>query len=299
MIPIILAIGLVGNAFGLIILTHRKTSKMGPINMYKFLFVTDTIFLILVVENYLQYGFQSNIAVLSKYVCKLFWYVNYTLAPISPMLLVYISVEKVISIKHPAKKYILRSNKTQLAFFLCVLAYNAVFYVPTAYYFTVTTTTSKTNETIKLCEFNSDHNRRLINFLDIANRVIVPFILKSACSIILMISIHRMRSQIPENFRTNNYKSLKKEINLLLNLIFLNLFYILLSLPFGVVTYYTFNSFEFMVVLYLFNAAYAFNFYIILASNSSFRNEFLIMLHFRKLKPNSRLKKNTEINLRF
>jgi hypothetical protein len=43
--PIILMIGHVGNIFGLIVIGRKKLDKIGPVIIYKFLFITDSIYL--------------------------------------------------------------------------------------------------------------------------------------------------------------------------------------------------------------------------------------------------------------
>lgn len=54
-------------------------------------------------------------------------------------------------------------------------------------------------------------------------------------------------------------------------------------MPFAVVCFLPDYYFElsFLITFYLYYMSYALNFYIILATNSLFRNEFLIMFRFR------------------
>ena len=43
--PIILIVGHVGNIFGLIVIGRKKLDKIGPVLIYKFLFISDSIYL--------------------------------------------------------------------------------------------------------------------------------------------------------------------------------------------------------------------------------------------------------------
>lgn len=43
--PIILIVGHVGNLFGLIVIGRKKLDKIGPVLIYKLLFISDSIYL--------------------------------------------------------------------------------------------------------------------------------------------------------------------------------------------------------------------------------------------------------------
>jgi hypothetical protein len=43
--PIIIIIGLIGNLLGLIVITKKELIKIGPVLIYKFLFILDSIYL--------------------------------------------------------------------------------------------------------------------------------------------------------------------------------------------------------------------------------------------------------------
>ena len=85
--PVVFGTGMFGNIFGIIVVSQKKLDKIGPRNMYKYLFISDTAFLLFITVNYFQYGFGYDATIISKYMCKLYWYFNYSIAPISPWLL--------------------------------------------------------------------------------------------------------------------------------------------------------------------------------------------------------------------
>jgi hypothetical protein len=43
--PFVLILGLIGNPIGLIVVGRKKIEKIGPVLIYKFLFIFDTIYL--------------------------------------------------------------------------------------------------------------------------------------------------------------------------------------------------------------------------------------------------------------
>ena len=48
MAPIILIIGLIGNTFGLTVLLRKNMINVGPRNMYRYLFILDTSYLVFI-----------------------------------------------------------------------------------------------------------------------------------------------------------------------------------------------------------------------------------------------------------
>ncbi len=88
--PLILAIGIFGNLMGLLVASRSlQLKKNTPCDMYIYLFATDSVFLVQIIVNYLQYGFSYDLTVVNKYVCKLFWYINYTSDMMGPMVIYF------------------------------------------------------------------------------------------------------------------------------------------------------------------------------------------------------------------
>jgi len=286
MAPLILLIGQFGNIFGLILAFKNKNQKNGFIAMYKYLFIADIIALSTISISYLEYGL--NILFVNKYICKLYWYFSFLTGPISPILIVYISLEKIISNKYPVYDYFLKNKKHQLIFFIAVIAYNSVLYLPVLFLLDAGKNITS-NMTIYGCTFNSD---LVLIIIDTINRVILPFILMLIASIVLIVSIHRMRTRMLQTFRSNNHRVLIKNIQLTVSIVCINFFYIVLNLPWVIYLFLTTwdeTSLLFYIFLYLFNISFACNFYILLLSNDHFRHTFLVMLHLRKKSTNIKL----------
>ncbi len=192
---LILFFGLVGNPLGFKVMERHKMLEIGPRNIYKYLFIMDTIYLVQIIVTSLQLSYQINITLISNFSCKLWWYINYSLANQSSMLLVYISIDRYIAIKVPALRFFMRKRNNQLIFFIFVFMFNLVYYLPVIYGYTVI----QTNDTL-ICLFNSQYSTELLSYMDLANHVILPSILILIFSTLLGIEVIKSRRRISSNF---------------------------------------------------------------------------------------------------
>ena len=64
---------------------------------------------------------------MSNVACKLYWYARYSLAIISPMMNVYISVERFIAITFPTRKLFLLKTNIQIAYIFMIIVVNFAF----------------------------------------------------------------------------------------------------------------------------------------------------------------------------
>jgi hypothetical protein len=112
--PIVFLVGLTGNIIGLIIFLRKKMVKVGPVHMYRILFVIDTLFLLQSLNLIVKTQQLKDLSEISSLACKLFIYVNYSSYILSPMALFYISIEKLVSIKYPSKRFMFRKKKHQV-----------------------------------------------------------------------------------------------------------------------------------------------------------------------------------------
>ena len=115
----------------------------------------------------------------------------------------------------------------------------------------------------------------LLNIMDAVNRVALPILIMLTSSLILFVSILRMQTRIEENFQSKKSKSLRNQIRLLVTLILLNLTSIVLTIPCAMIENSDQTSVYFYFYMYLWFVSYACNFYIIFATNSLFRKQFI------------------------
>ena len=198
------------------------------------------------------------------------------------MLVVYISVEKLISIKYPAKRFMLRKKDKQLLYLLIIIAFNFILFSPVPFFLENKISFSNTtNRTTHVCSFKDNFAQTLIQSLFLVNKI-VPFLLMSTCSILLIISVFRLRQRIEQNFLSsskshlNESKRFKKDIRLAFTSILMNVIYLLLNIPVAVVLITPSLSSDYFLVfslIYLFYFSFSLNFYLILFSNNLTRKE--------------------------
>lgn len=302
LIPIILLVGLIGNITGLFVIKRKRLKKIGPRNIYLYLFCMDTMYLIQIIMPFLLFAFNIDMSTFNQFSCKLYQYLNYSLDTQSSMLLVYISFERLILIKYPTRVLILRKNNIQFVYFLTVFIYNLIFYLPIPFYYKLqptmvnnTTTTNNNNSTeyVMYCTFISLNSQLILGNMDLINRVLIPLILMIAFSSVLINHIYKSRLRIFNNNNNNNdltrqynrnNRCFQRDLKFAITSISLNLFYVLFNLPISIAAFFPnyYLYFTYPTFLILFYFSYTINFYIILITNSLVRNEFIKMLTFRK-----------------
>jgi hypothetical protein len=273
----VLTFGLIGNTLGIIVLYNKDMKNIGPKRTYIFLFLSDSFFLVQIIVNYFQLAYNLYIGTLSDYSCKIWNYCNYSFAIISPYLIVYISLERCVSITRPAWKFFLRNNKNQIILFILVTFGCMLYFLPAGLYFKKFPTE---NEKLAItCDFVDTNAQLLISYMDLIARAIVPFSLMIICSMTLIYSLFKSRLRVVENFLAEENQSFYKELRLAVSSISLNIIYIITQLPLSVIMFQAdyFSDFYYESSFYLFYFSYAINFYIMLATNSLFRSRFFAL----------------------
>ena len=285
--PIIIIFGSIGNLLGLIIISNKKLNQMGPQKIFICMFVMDNIYFILIFHPYLANAFDINVTAMSNVACKLYWYARYSMAIISPMMNVYISAERFVSITFPSQKLFLLKEKIQIGYILVIISINLALAIQVALGFELQHITLQPLNQSEIiityyCDFSSLYWQDVVGFIDMVIRVIIPAGLMIIFSILLSWSIFRSRNKF-----TNSSANVK-DIRFSMVCMTLNLFYILFSLPVSVVVLlqdYSGNEY-YVGFSILFFVAYCANFYLMFAFNRVFRRTFFQMIF------NSSLKKN-------
>jgi len=274
----IFLIGLVGNIFSLIVLSNKELKKIGPKIIYQYLFIFDSFFLLCIITINLQLAYNLDATIFYSIICKLINYFIYTLCVISPFLIVYISIDRYISIKYPARRFLLRKPKTQHIYFWLVFITSHLYYVPVAFFYDISSESlSNTTTSSPSCFFDNNESKILVSYMDLAFRVIIPFTMMFVLTGLLIKSIFESRNRIVENFLAEQNRTFYKEIKLSFSSILVNLIYIFTELPCTITYYYPqyFSNDVYVLTTYILFANYALNFYILLFTNSLFREKFL------------------------
>ena len=272
--PTIIILGVFGNLFGLIVISKKKLNKIGPQIAYIALFISDFFNFVLIFQSYTLIEFNINITSFSNFACKSYWYLNFALGPISPMLNVYISIERYISVAHSSKKHFLLKKQIQFAFIIAVTMYNLILYIPFSIYeYLIVIDYNQTN--ITLC-YMDPYLNYVYNIIDLVNRVIIPFLLMIIFSILIIYTIFSSRRRISSNNAQTN-RSFRRDIRFSLIIILLNISFIVLSLPVTLLVFvsdYWLHNFLFNFFNYIYFLSFCTNFYLMFAVNSFFRGGF-------------------------
>lgn len=287
--PLVLVLALFGNTVGLIVLQKKSLNKIGPRRAFSYLLFMDSFYIVQIITPYLLFGYSVDLTVVSSLTCKLYQYFNYSLCSQSSMILVFISVDRLVSIKYPLKIDFFRKTKTTLGFFILINVYNLLYYLPIAFYYDVQSyiplnANKSSNETqlAYFCNFIDEKSQLILGWMDLTNRVLVPFKLMIILSSILVFYIFKTRRHA--NLGSNiEQKHFHRDLKFSITCITLNLIYVAFNLPISITVlypdYYLYLSYP--ANLFLFYASYAVNFYVLYLSNSQIRRECLNLFRFR------------------
>ena len=144
--PLTLLIGgLIGNICGVITMRKKVINKVGPRLMYQLLFVVDSLNLLIVLNLYLSTNYGLDVSLVSNLSCKIYMHLNGSLSAVSPFILCYISLDRLVLIKIPAKRQLLHKTRNQFAFVFFLVGFSLIYYSPVYYGMSMTITTSQTN----------------------------------------------------------------------------------------------------------------------------------------------------------
>ena len=283
-----------GNNLGLIVLKKADLINIGPRDTYRYLLSWDSFFLLQIIVSYLEFEYDIKLSTVSSLSCKLWNYFDYSLAPISSWLHVYISFDRLVSIQRPVWRFplrfvfrislidiqinqlilfnLLRKKQNQLIWFLTVLIVCLAYYSPVAFCYDLI----RTDTSNRTCDFTNNNAVYLVSYMDLVFRVILPFCLILVFSIMLSYSLFVSRNRIVENFLAEENQTFYKEIRLSVSIIYMNILYILIQLPVSITIFKIefFDDPNFYLTSYVFYMRYAVNFYIILCTNALFRKNF-------------------------
>jgi hypothetical protein len=268
--PLVFVIGMTGNIISLIVLTNAKLKNIGPLYMYRFLFIADSIYLPQIIITYMGTGFNYNPKILSSLGCKVYQYFSYALDAVSPWVLVYISVEKFISISYPQAKFAkLRRKSVQFKSMIFLSLFAGVYYIAQPLCYELINTGSL-NQTHYRCTYINDVAQQVSSLMDTVHRVILPFSLMFVFSILLIGSIFMSRYRVHDSLVQD--KRLKRDIRFAISSFSMNLLFVILNLPMSVIEIIpNASSISFYTTLYLFFFSYGVNFYVLFFTNSIFR----------------------------
>jgi hypothetical protein len=275
---LIIFFGLIGNLLGLLTLRKRKqeNSQIGPIQMYRFLFITDSINLISFI------GYSMGIYLYSSFSCKFLFYLSVLFYSLSSLILIYILIENYLSIKYPVESNLLRKNKPQFIYTVIVFIINLIYFLPVFLNLNIIeleSTISNNNITKSRLTCDIESNKNEISILAFINRILLPLILIIFFSTILILKILTSRERMNTFYSNRERKRFYKDVHLSIISILFNLIQYSFNIPFIFVIFIN-NDIQspiFFFCLNIFGLSYFFNFYFLLLVNSLFRKDFYLL----------------------
>ena len=275
---LIIILVIVGNLLGLIVLKKPNVNKIGPIHMYKYLLIFGIINSYMILIFYLH-SFGIYFDTMSLFTCRLTVFFGYITGPISLMMLVYISIERYISIKYPSKKKILNNILNQHIYMIVLVVFNLLINSWVPFEYDLLDKRNSTNKFIR--NHNSNDNfectRKSNNVIyqAILNTKIIPYSLMITFTILLIISIFKSRSRVISNYSNRQNETFQRDIKFAFTSLSLNVIFILFNLPAIIISIFSNFPILFKISLYLYFFSFSIHFYLLFIFNSLFRNEFL------------------------
>ncbi len=287
--PISLVLSFIGNILGIFVMNRKELIKIGPIKMYQYLFIANLIFSLFILDNYLLYTNGIGFSIISNLTCKLYRSIVYPIMSLTPLIMVYIVLERYLSIKFPVESNFLRRNNIQFIYILIIITFDFFIfsYLPFVSEIEITNrTNSYNNITIetKSCEIISKYKvfSYLIPCLICG---LIPFSLILIFSILVVYKIFKSKSNLQTFYSTKENSTFKKDAKIAIIIISTNFITVILF-TFAFITHYYSERFSYYnIILFrnIFYLQYVGHFYFFIITNSMFRNAFYALICCKKV----------------
>lgn len=281
--------GLIGNTVGFIMFSKKNLEKCLTRNIYRTLALTNTAYVLYRIMITVS-DFQIRLELISNISCQMMNYFDYTLGSLSAWILVYISVEKFISIQFNRIKLV-RSNLFQYLVIISVFLFNFIYYTPLIIFHELKLLNdSVLNETIKICNASTLREENIMDIMDLLNSTILPFVLMIIATCLLIFTIIRVKIRFLKINSIERNRNLRKEIKFGITSILMNLNFFVLNIPVCIVYIIDGHHMEdeslvLKITNILFHASFCTNFYIFAIFNSTYRRELLLLFKLKKTRP--------------
>jgi hypothetical protein len=293
--PLISLVGVSTNILSIVIFSRKRFKKTVFATYFRFLTIIDTFVVLLPINKFFELYFNFYIENQSEFLCKLRFFLPYSIKPNSQWIIVAISLDRFISISRPGK--FLFRKKTNFQLFSCsfIFLFNLIYYsigltpylIVNITYDNISNTTIDSNK----CIFNSP---TLMLWMDFINSAILPFVSMTILTILtlktIMASRRRSASTIVIFKKNAKQNSKLRDVKFTRISVSLNVMFLLFNVPFSLyalIDQYTFDSIDpyldlFLYVLTLFFHYCNFTsvFFINILSNSIFKDEFFKIFDF-------------------
>ena len=253
----IFSLGLAGNLLGLLVLfKSKRLNNIGPVRVYGFLFLMDSLNLLQMIEPILCFGFDFDITLIDRWTCLAYWYTNYAWAPVSGFLLCFISIDRYISLKWAHMKNVLKNKRNQLIYFCLVFILSHVAFSPVLFYFDIVN--ADTNGTSYSCQTATGQSGYIVSYMDLAVRVIVPFTTMGVFTVLVILLLFKSRERISSHYTANQNARYRRDVKFAITTVLVDLFYVFSEIPISIIDfeYEWYNKFNFNFNFIHFNKIY-------------------------------------------
>ena len=289
-IPItMVAFGVTSNIVIFLVFRRKKFYKKLSRNYFCLMSITDAISLLTILPNNLS-GYGINLFILNQYACKVITFLEFFFPAMSSWILVLCNIERMLSVKY--KNIILFGQVWfQLTIFGGLFALNFGIYYFYAYYTVLLSdnlNTTLSNSTRNFyCDPTEFNDLPVLPILDMANSVVLPFILMLLCSIAIVHSIYLTGNTMMVKYLTKDISKLRRDIRFSVIIILLNTAFLVFNLPIAVLNftpYINYDDIVFMIINIIFYMQYILNILVYMVLNAEFRSELLVILRIKEKK---------------
>ncbi len=304
---VIVIIGIIFNSLTFIIFSRKRFKQTVFYTYFRCLIISDTICLIMPINKVLEYNYNIYIEKMSTFLCKSRVYLPYSISPISGWILVIISLDRWIIITNLYKFELRKKFWFQILICFLIFVFNFAVYSPGLMFRLEKNTdlSNLTNQTNNDFICSSSNYSKLIQWMDAFEGCIIPFSLMIlfTCLTIMFIYLSRKKTassssiRMPNsNINNNNKQSTMKKrdvrfaiVSVILNVIFLmlNSPYTFLNLFDDFISNQSISELSESIRLFFYYLNFSITFFINFYVNSTFRDEFLILIGKKSLSYNN------------
>jgi hypothetical protein len=285
----IIAIGLMGSFLSFLVFS-RKAFREYSIGIYcRALALSDSFILYRFVFDLLNYLNNTKISYKSEFLCKLNFYIQVGLSPISIWIVVAFSIDKMLNTHESSNKFaFMAKKKFQLAFVSSIAIFRALFYIFVPVLVSLKPVPGS-NETSFVCLLQNAPNYKYFSCFFLIESSILPFVIMIIATSVIINRLVKSRHNLEKITKKSlNYRK-RKDVKFGITSIALNALSVVLLIPVTLSYIVTFenqidSSLFVTIGTFLFYLNYSITFFVHLTFNRVFRNEFLMMLRLRKQK---------------
>lgn len=278
-------VGIFGNLLTFIVFS-RKVFRNNSISTYcRALAIFDSIQFIMLPYDIARVFYGVDWSLQSDLSCQIYAYLNVAPPTIPGWILVAFSIDKLLSMRRN-QIALLKKLWFQWLVIATIALISLLMYIEIAIDIRLYTVTYFYVYTVTYCDWSTLSYFKLINFFDLIESSLIPFIIMLITSIATIFMIRKSTRSVERVGKIDKQRK-RRDIKFAITSITFNILFIILKLP--ILIFYILIGLGFpendnllIISAIFFYSNYSINFFVHLVSNSMFRRELLILLRFRR-----------------